>query len=170
MSDHPLFGQSAPAFSLPNADGTTYEFKPGTQSVPVAVFFYPKAGSLGCTKEVCSFRDALNEKIEFKDSGIVVIGISPDSVATLKSFVAKHNVTYPMLSDSAGEARKLYSVGRGLLGLSEGRVTFFVDKDGTVRDVFDSVLNFNGHIKAVSRALEQYGSKSTPSATSATNA
>jgi len=76
---HPLVGQPAPVVSLPNADGTTYELKPGAQGKPTAVFFYPQAGAFpcqrvdtpclviwgimpdtyGCTREVCSFRDAL---------------------------------------------------------------------------------------------------------------
>ncbi|KAH9990799.1 peroxiredoxin Q, partial [Russula vinacea] len=154
-SKHPLVGQSPPVVSLPNADGTTYELKPG-QGKPTAVFFYPKAGTFGCTREVCAFRDALTEKVEFKDSGITVVGISPDPIAAIKDFATKHDVTYPMLSDESGEARKAYSVGRGLMGLTEGRVTFFVDSEGVVRDVFDSVINFSGHIKAVSRALEEY--------------
>jgi peroxiredoxin Q/BCP len=45
MSNHPLTGQSAPVVSLPNADGTTYELKPGAEGKPTAVFFYPKAGA-----------------------------------------------------------------------------------------------------------------------------
>jgi thioredoxin-dependent peroxiredoxin len=83
-----------------------------------------------------------------------------------------------MLSDESGEARKAYSVPRGMMGLTEGRVTFFIDSQGVVRyvsfkcledprvdrdhrcsETFDSVMNFNGHIKAVSRALEQYRAK-----------
>jgi peroxiredoxin Q/BCP len=88
-----------------------------------------------------------------------------------------------MLSDQSGEARKAYSVGRGLMGISEGRVTFFIDSQGVVRyalptpcllsnflnlrysEVFDSVINFNGHIKAVSRALEEYRKASKPAET-----
>jgi len=165
-SKHPLVGKPAPALSLPNADGTTYELKPG-EGKPTAVFFYPKAGTYGCTREVCAFRDALSEKVEFKDSGITVIGVSPDPVAAIKTFATKHDVTYPMLSDESGEARKAYSVTRGLMGLSEGRVTFFVDSQGIVRDVFDSVINFNGHIKAVSRALEEYKNAGEPADTAA---
>ncbi|KAI0304373.1 peroxiredoxin Q [Multifurca ochricompacta] len=159
---HPLLGNPAPSLSLLNADGTTYELKPGAQGTPTAVFFYPKAGTYGCTREVCAFRDALAEKVEFKDSGITVVGISPDPVVAIKAFVTKHDVTYPMLSDESGVARKAYSVSRGLMGLSEGRVTFFIDSQGVVRDVFDSVINFNGHIKAVTRALEEYRSQSKP--------
>jgi peroxiredoxin Q/BCP len=78
---HPLIGQSAPVVSLPNADDTTYELKPGAEGKPTAVFFYPAAGTspvfvlslvlpvcvnvvpagtYGCTREVCAFRDALS--------------------------------------------------------------------------------------------------------------
>ncbi|KAF8270832.1 peroxiredoxin Q, partial [Lactarius quietus] len=153
MSKHTLLGKSAPTLSLPSADGTTYELKPGANGKPTAVFFYPKANTFGCTREVCSFRDALTENVDFKDSGITVVGISGDSVPVIKSFVEKHSVTYPMLSDESGEARKAYNVSRGMMGLSEGRVTFFVGSDGVVLDVFDSVINYNGHIKAVTRAL-----------------
>ncbi|KAH8998529.1 peroxiredoxin Q [Lactarius akahatsu] len=156
---HPLLGKPAPALSLPNADGTTYELKPGTQGKPTAVFFYPKADTYGCTREVCSFRDALVENVDFKDSGITVVGISADPVPAIKTFVEKYSVTYPMLSDESGAARKAYGVSRGLMGLSEGRVTFFIGSDGVVRDVYDSVINYNGHIKAVTRALEEYRNK-----------
>jgi len=166
-SKHPLVGKPAPALSLPNADGTTFDYKPGTDGKPTAIFFYPAAGTYGCTREVCSFGDALTEKVEFKDSGIHVIGIAPDPVAAVKAFATQYDVTYPMLSDASGEARKAYSVGRGMMGLSEGRVTFFVDSGGIVRDTFDSVINYNGHVKAVSRALEQYRSESKSASTSA---
>jgi len=163
---HPLIGQTAPVVSLPNADGMTYELKPGAQGKPTAVFFYPAAGTYGCTREVCAFRDALSEKVEFKDSGITVVGIAPDPIAAVQTFATKHNVTYPMLSDESGEARKAYDVPRGMMGLTEGRVTFFIDSQGVVREMFDSMMNFNGHVKAVSRALEQYkdASKSTAAA------
>jgi peroxiredoxin Q/BCP len=132
MSKHPLLGQTAPTLSLPNADGTTYEFKPGASGKPAAVFFYPKAGAFsgqfvtlvsyrgdhtdtyGCTKEVCGFRDAMNgtlrrrarthdnrdvvtnwftEQVDFKDSGITLVGISGDPVPAIKAFSEKYSVT-----------------------------------------------------------------------------
>jgi peroxiredoxin Q/BCP len=92
------------------------------------------------------------EKVEFKDSGIAVVGIAPDPIAAVQTFATKHNVTvrelrnpphpflttddeyqYPMLSDESGEARKAYDVPRGMMGLTEGRVTFFIDSQGVVR-------------------------------------
>ncbi|KAG8733883.1 hypothetical protein FRC11_000761 [Ceratobasidium sp. 423] len=56
-----------------------------------------------------------------------------------------------MLCDTEGEARKAYQVGKGLLGLT--RVTFCVDKEGVVQSVFDSVLQFTAHEKAVTKWL-----------------
>jgi peroxiredoxin Q/BCP len=171
---HALLNQPAPTFSLPNTDGTTYEFKPGATGKPAAVFFYPKADTFGCTREVCGFRDAMTEHVDFKDSGITIVGISGDPVPAIKTFAEKYNVTYPMLSDESGEARKAYSVSRGLMGMSEGRVTFFVDSEGVVRDVFDSVINYNGHVKAVTKALAESRKKGAsadaPQAEGTTNA
>jgi len=88
----------------------------------------------------------------FKGSNLRVIGISPDSVKEQDTFVKNQKLTvsspnerrptvgsdlgdsqYPVLSDSSGEFRKLYGVGKGILGLVDARVTYFVDSDGIVR-------------------------------------
>ena len=96
-----------------------------------------------------------------------VVGISQDAVEKQKQFVEQHKlpvrltfdggcrivpslVQYPVLSDSNGEARKAYHVGKGLLGLVEGRVTFIIDKDGMLRCVlcaFCRMINTNGGVK-----------------------
>jgi hypothetical protein len=54
MSNHPLTGKPAPELSLPNADGTTYELKPGAEDKPTAVFFYPKAGAFSLVYVIVS--------------------------------------------------------------------------------------------------------------------
>jgi thioredoxin-dependent peroxiredoxin len=59
MSSKKLIGQQAPALTLPNYDGETFTMTPGEGGLPIALFFYPKAGSYGCTKEACQFRDAI---------------------------------------------------------------------------------------------------------------
>lgn len=59
MSLKELVGKQAPSVSLTNYDGEPYTFKAGEGNVPAAIFFYPKAGSYGCTKEACQFRDAI---------------------------------------------------------------------------------------------------------------
>ncbi|KAI0051104.1 peroxiredoxin Q [Auriscalpium vulgare] len=154
MVQNTLVGQPAPALSLKNYDGSTYEF-PGTSGRPIALFFFPRAGSYGCTKEVCSFRDALVDQATFKNSNVTIVGVSPDTPEDLKAFAAKQNVTYPILSDQGGEARQAYHVGKALFGLAESaRVTFVIDQSGVVRDALDSTINFGAHVKFVSKWLE----------------
>ncbi|KAI0061622.1 AhpC-TSA-domain-containing protein [Artomyces pyxidatus] len=164
-----LIGKTAPTLTLPSSDGSTFTFTPGTQGAPVALFFYPKAGSYGCTKEVCQFRDALVDQDSFKKSNIHIIGISPDPVDELKTFAEKQKVTYPMLSDQAGEARRTYGVGKALFGMSEARVTFFIDEHGVVRDALDATINFGAHVKFVSKWLDtvehEHTGKSEPAPT-----
>jgi len=163
MSPSSLIGKVAPAFTLKNHDGTDYEFKP-EGSAPTAIFFYPKSGSYGCTREACQFRDALVENDAFKETNLRVIGISPDSVEDQDKFVKKQKLTYPVLSDSAGEFRTSYGVGRGILGLVDARVTYFVDSKGVVRDVVDATMNYAAHISFVNKCLAQYAKEeATPS-------
>ncbi|KAI0372227.1 peroxiredoxin Q [Pilatotrama ljubarskyi] len=156
MARHPLIGKPAPPISLPGADGETYTLTPGEKGVPVALFFYPKSGSFGCTKEACQFRDALAENDLFKRTKVDIVGISSDPVDKQKEFVEKQKLTYPVLSDAKGEARKAYHVGKGLLGLAEtARVTFVIDSKGVVKDVLDTTLNYNAHVKFVTKCLDK---------------
>ncbi|KAI9058426.1 AhpC-TSA-domain-containing protein, partial [Trametes sanguinea] len=160
MARHPLIDKPAPTFSLPGADGQTYTVTPGAKGVPTVLFFYPKSGTYGCTKEACQFRDALDKDTTFKEAGVEVVGVSPDPVDKQKEFVDKHKLTYPVLSDAKGEARKAYHVGKGLFGLAESaRVTFIIDSKGTVRDVLDTTLNYSAHVKFVTNWLRKNGSK-----------
>ncbi|KAH9933122.1 AhpC-TSA-domain-containing protein [Epithele typhae] len=137
-----------------HALGETYTLAPSGK--PIALFFYPKSGSYGCTKEACQFRDALADKDLFKRSNIEVVGISSDSVDAQKTFVEKQKLTYPVLSDEKGEVRKAYSVGKGLFGLVEtARVTFIIDSKGVVRDAHDTTLNYSAHVKFISKWLDK---------------
>ncbi|KAI0699127.1 peroxiredoxin Q [Cytidiella melzeri] len=152
---HALVGKEAPEISLPNYDGQTFTMNPGSEGVPVALFFYPKSGTYGCTKEACEFRDALVGKETFKTTKAQVVGVSSDPVEKQKEFVEKQKLTYPVLSDSKGEARKAYKVGKGLLGLADARVTFIIDSKGIVRDALDATLNYGAHVKFVNKWLEK---------------
>ncbi|KAK7682378.1 hypothetical protein QCA50_014583 [Cerrena zonata] len=167
---HPLVGKEAPALSLPEANGETYTFEPGKSGVPIALFFYPKAGTYGCTKEACQFRDALTEKDVFKNSNVQVVGVSGDSVEKQKQFKEKQGLTYPILSDSKGEARKAYHVGKGLLGLTDARTTFVIDSKGIVREVLDATLNFGAHSKFVNKWLTKLAAEEKKDATEPTPA
>ncbi|KAG8858747.1 hypothetical protein FRB96_004884 [Tulasnella sp. 330] len=153
MAVHPLIGKRAPEVTLPSATSEPYALKPGSTGRPMAIFFYPASGTYGCTKEACEFRDALAKKEVFKRTECDVVGISCDPPEKQKMFVDQHGLPYPVLSDTTEEASKLYSVNKGLLGLSKGRVTFFIDRDGTVLDVYESVIQFSQHVAFVEKRL-----------------
>ncbi|KAF5389254.1 hypothetical protein D9757_003514 [Collybiopsis confluens] len=151
-----LIGKQAPSVTLSNYDGESYTITPGKDGLPIALFFFPKAFTYGCTREACQFRDALAEREVFKDERAVVIGVSPDSVATQKSFVEKEKLTYPVLSDEKFEARDAFKVGKGMFGLADyARTTFIIDGKGVVRDVMDATINYGGHSKFVTKWLEK---------------
>lgn len=152
---HPLVGKPAPSLSLPDANGETYTLTPEASDVPIALFFYPQSGTYGCTKEACEFRDALAEKELYQRTKVQIIGVSKDPVEKQKVFVEKEKLTYPVLSDASGDARKAYHVGKGLLGLTDARVTFFIDSKGVVRDVLDTTVNFSAHAKFVTKWLDK---------------
>ncbi|CAE7114601.1 unnamed protein product [Rhizoctonia solani] len=133
-----LIGQPAPALALPSATGEQFELDPATAGRPTVIFFFPAAGTYGCTKEVCSFRDALSSNELYKTHNVQIVGISGDAAAKQKAFVDAQGLSYPMLCDTDGEAP---------------RVTFCIDKEGVVRSVYDSVLQFTAHEKNVAKWL-----------------
>jgi len=69
-------------------------------------------------------------------------------------FVEKQKLTFPVLSDSEGEVRAAYGVGKTFLGLINSRVTFFIDGDGIIRDILDRNINYGAHVKFVIKWLE----------------
>ena len=81
-----------------------------------------------------------------------VIGISSDSVGSHRSFVARHDLPYTLLSDEERKVRKLYGVPN-TLGLFPGRVTYVIDREGIVRHVFSSQLGVEKHVEEALEAL-----------------
>jgi len=121
---------------------------------PVVLFFYPKDNTLGCTKEVCAFRDSFEElgKLDAE-----VIGVSSDSVESHRGFAEKHKLPFTLLSDEGGKVRRLYGVP-STFGLFPGRVTYVIDEEGVVKNVFSSQLEVEKH---VAEALKTLASMST---------
>ena len=117
----------------------------------IVLFFYPKDDSPGCTKEACAFRDTYEV---FQEYGAEVIGISSDTEDSHKKFAEKHKLPYTLLSDVGGKVRKLYGVPK-TLGFLPGRVTYIIDKQGVVRHIFNSQLNFMKHIEEALNILKQ---------------
>ena len=110
----------------------------------LVLFFYPKDESYGCTKEACAFRDAY---ADFKNYDCEVIGISQGDVDSKSSFVQRNKLNFILLADERNNLRTAFGIKPDLFGLVPGRVTFIVDREGIVQDVFNSQLNFAKHVQ-----------------------
>ncbi len=143
-------GDSAPDFTLKSSRGLSVKLQTLYKSKPVVLYFYPKDNTPGCTKEACSFRDSYEV---FQKLGAEVVGVSSDTVESHKEFAASHNLPFQLLSDEDDQVRKLYGVP-STLGLLPGRVTYIIDREGIIQQVFNSQLNVGGHIKAAIKTLE----------------
>lgn len=150
--NHPLLNQPAPDFTATAHDG--FEFSPSLYKGKknLVLFFYPKDESPGCTAEACSFRDTLPY---FEASDTIVVGISPDSHSSHQAFASRHSLNYPLISDENGHISQLYQVPRDLLGLLPGRATYIIDKEGIIRGVFRSALQFRRHVEEARRIISQ---------------
>ncbi|MDC0713863.1 peroxiredoxin [Stigmatella sp. ncwal1] len=135
-------GDKAPGFTLPKQDGTSVSLSGLLQKSAVVLYFYPKDDTPGCTQEACSFRDSYEA---FKDAGAEVVGISSQSADSHKAFASKHRLPFTLVSDEGGKVRKQYGVP-STLGLIPGRVTYVIDRNGTVQHVFNSQLNAARHV------------------------
>jgi thioredoxin-dependent peroxiredoxin len=155
MKDMVKVGSVAPGFTLPSQAGEMVNLEDFFGRKPVVLFFYPKDDSPGCTREVCAFRDNFEE---FGKLDAEVIGISSDSVESHMSFAVKHELSFTLLSDEAGNIRRLYGVPK-TFGLFPGRVTYVIDKEGVVRHVFASQLSVARHVQEALTALRSDVSK-----------
>jgi peroxiredoxin Q/BCP len=141
-------GDPAPDFEAPSPRGPVR--LADHRGKWVVVYFYPADDTPGCTAEACSFRDSYED---FTDAGAEVIGVSSDSVSSHEQFAAKHQLPFMLVSDETGDLRKRYGVARSM-GLFPGRVTFVIDPEGVVRDVFSSQLRFNEHQQRALRIIQ----------------
>jgi thioredoxin-dependent peroxiredoxin len=154
-ANHELEGRKAPVFELPDADGKIVALKDLLARGNLVLYFYPKDMTPGCTTEACAFRD---DARWLKALGAQVLGVSADSPDSHRKFIAKHDLNFPLLSDSANRVTKLYGVykkkslyGREFMGIE--RTTFVIDRDGVIRKVFPKV-KVAGHAEEVIAALK----------------
>ncbi len=144
-------GDPAPDFALTAADGRTVRLSDYRGKQPVVLYFYPKDNTAGCTAEACAFRDSYEV---FGEAGAEVIGVSSDSVASHEGFARQHRLPFVLLSDPGGAVRRLYGVPR-TFGLLPGRVTYVIDRDGIVREVFSSQFAAQRHIETALATLKR---------------
>eukprot|EP00741_Cyanophora_paradoxa_P005641 tig00000923_g5468.t1 len=145
--------EKAPEFSLPDQNGNTVSLADFKGKKNIVLFFYPKDDTPGCTAEACAFRDSYEQ---FASADTVVLGISSDSASSHKTFASKYNLNFPLLADTTGSVRKAFNVPGAMFGMLPGRVTYVIDKEGTVRLVFDSAFKFQDHVAESLKILKQF--------------
>jgi peroxiredoxin Q/BCP len=126
-------GSKAPDFEGETQDGSTIRLS-DYKGQKVALYFYPKDNTPGCTKQACNLRD--NSPI-LTEKGIQVIGVSGDSVKSHANFAGKYGLPFPLIADSDKSIMEAYGVwgekkmyGRTFLGTK--RTTYLIDEEGTV--------------------------------------
>jgi len=149
----PQINDAAPDFTLPvTGDGDiTLSALKGT---PVILFFYPRDDTPGCTTESIGFSASL---ADFEAAGAKVFGISRDTMAKHDKFVAKHDLTVPLLSDTEGTVTEAYGVwveksmyGKTSMGIE--RATYLIGAEGKVAQVWRKV-KVPGHVDEVLAAV-----------------
>ena len=147
-------GTKAPSFSLPSDSGETITLA-GLTGKKVVLYFYPKDDTAGCTVEACEFRDHWKAVTK---AGAVVLGISPDGVASHAKFKQKFKLPFPLLADDGHAVAERYGVwgeksmyGRKYFGIQ--RTTFVIDERGRILKVFEKVKP-RGHAAEVLEAVQ----------------
>ena len=147
-------GKKAPAFSLPDQEGTTHSLA-DYAGQPVVLYFYPKDDTPGCTKESCAFQDNLPK---FKKSKAAVFGMSMLDSKSKAKFAKKYDLTFPLLADEDKSVMEKYGVwqeksmyGRKYMGIE--RSTFVIDPEGLLKAEFRKV-KVDGHVDEVLAAAK----------------
>ncbi len=124
----------------------------------MAIYFYPKDDTPGCTTQACSFRDNV---FAFNKEGAVILGISVDDVESHKKFAEKHGLPFALLADADKAVAKQYGVLKNY-GVAEfaRRDTFIIDPEGRVAKHYESV-DPDGHSKVVLEDIKAMKSKSS---------
>lgn len=136
-------GTPAPDFMLEDQHGGLVRLSDFKGRHNVVLFFYPKDNTRICTLEVCAFRDAYPDMTGLD---AVLFGISSDAVDSHRSFSARWNLPYRLLSDTDGGVRKAFKVNK-TLGLFPGRVTYVIDRDGIIRGAVNDPLSASRHVR-----------------------
>lgn len=147
-------GTVAPDFTMRDSGGKSMKLSELRGKKSVAVYFYPKDFTPGCTMEATEFS---RDYKKFKDAGIEIVGVSPDDEESHQKFRAKMGMPYPLVADTENEVSKKYGVyglksfmGREYMGVN--RSTFLVDKAGKIVRIYRKVKPA-GHSQEVLDAL-----------------
>ena len=128
-------GDKAPDFELINQDGQPVKLS-DFKGKKVALYFYPKDDTPGCTQQACSLRDSFEL---LRENGITILGLSKGSVKSKQKFIAKQRLNFPLLI-ATEDVLKAYGVNTGLLRLyMPKRHTFLIDENGIIVAIIEKV-------------------------------
>ena len=134
--DPPALGTEAPGFNLQDQNGEWHNLN-DYRGEWLAVYFYPRDDTPGCTTEACSFRDNIHA---FEAIGAKVVGVSVDDVESHKEFSEKYKLPFTILADKGGEVSNAYGVLRDYkLMKIASRQSFIVNPDGNVAKHYEKV-------------------------------
>lgn len=129
-------GDPAPDFNLTDQNGEMRSLE-DYRDEWVALYFYPKDDTPGCTTEACEFRDDI---FKYRRMGCQVLGVSLDDEESHKKFAEKYGLPFPLLDDSAGTTADAYGVKARMLGMSIAkRQTFLIDPEGNIAKHYSKV-------------------------------
>ncbi len=152
----PQAGQAAPGFTLPSQDGTPVSLS-SFRGHWVVLYFYPKDGTPGCTREAHNFERDL---ARYQAANAVIVGVSVDAVASHKEFCAKQGLTFELLADTDKKVAEQYGSLRNLLGLKFAyRNTFLIDSQGIIAQVWTDVDPSNHSAQVLAALAARTGAK-----------
>ncbi len=151
----PTAGQAAPAFRLQDQNGAWHTLE-DFRGKWVALYFYPKADTPGCTREACEFRDNI---FAFEEIGATILGVSIDAIKDQKKFAEKYSLPFPLLADIDGKTAETYGVmtNLGIMKIAK-RQSFLIGPDGKIAKHYDKV-DPTTHSKEVLADLKALGAK-----------
>lgn len=150
LAEQVTVGQAAPDFELRDQDGEIHSIE-DYRGKWVALYFYPKDNTPGCTTEACDFRDNI---FAFRSADCQILGVSLDDEESHKAFSEKHGLPFPLLADTEGTTADAYGVKSKMMGMTIAkRQTFLIDPEGNIAKHYEKV-DPDGHSRQVLADLE----------------
>ncbi len=147
-----MAGKQAPGFELPDQYGETHSLE-DFRGAWLALYFYPRDDTPGCTTEACNFRDNIHL---FKAIGAEVIGISVDDTKSHKEFSEKYKLPFKILSDKGGDVTRAYGALKDLkLVKYAKRQSFLINPEGMIVKHYEKV-DPDTHTQQVLKDLEVF--------------
>ena len=135
-----IVGDTAPNFTSKDQEGKEVSLS-DFKGKKVALYFYPKDNTSGCTAQACNLKDNI---ISLQEAGLIVIGVSPDGEKSHQKFIAKYELPFSLIADQDHSVAEMYRVwkeksmyGKKYMGIA--RTTFVIDENGLITKIIDKV-------------------------------